>query len=86
MKECTGRGDRTRDYLHAKRTRFRSSYRAQPQVQHFSIKQSSRNEAKSLDHKIKVTDLHILDEVNLCITMIHDIHPSNNLEDIMQNH
>ena len=28
-KECAGRGDRTRGRLHAKRTRFRSSYRAQ---------------------------------------------------------
>ena len=60
------------------------------QVQHFSIKQSSRYEAKSLDHKIQVTDLHILDEVNLCVTLIqytnYDIHPSNNLEDIKQNH
>ena len=27
-KECAGRGDRTRGRLHAKRTRFRSSYRA----------------------------------------------------------
>ena len=28
-KECAGRGDRTRGRLHAKLTRFRSSYRAQ---------------------------------------------------------
>ena len=28
MKECAGRGDRTQGCLHAKRTRFRSSYRA----------------------------------------------------------
>ena len=27
-KACAGRGDRTRDRLHAKRTRFRSRYRA----------------------------------------------------------
>ena len=37
-------------------------------------------EAKSLDHKIKVTDLHILDEVNLCVTLVHytkhDVHLS----------
>ena len=39
-------------------------------VQHFSIKQSSSYEAKSLDHKIQVTELHIL-EVNLCVTLIH---------------
>ena len=32
MKECAGRGDRTRGRLHAKRTRFRSSYRARWQV------------------------------------------------------
>ena len=30
MKECAGRGGRTRGGLHAKRTRFRSSYRARP--------------------------------------------------------
>ena len=41
------------------------------QIQYFSIKLSSRYEAKSLDHKIYVTDLHILDEVNLCVTLIH---------------
>ena len=29
-KECAGRGNRTRGRLHAKRTRFRSSYRARP--------------------------------------------------------
>ena len=29
-KECAGRGDRTRGRLHAKRTLFRSSYRARP--------------------------------------------------------
>ena len=50
----------------------------------------SRHEAKSLDHKIQVTDLHILDKVNLCVTLIHytkyDVHPSNNLEGIKQNH
>ena len=28
MKECAGRGDRTRGRLHTKRTRFQSSYRA----------------------------------------------------------
>ena len=28
MKECAGRGDRTRGRLHAKQARFRSSYRA----------------------------------------------------------
>ena len=40
--------------------------------------------------KIQVTDLHILDKVNLCVTLIHytnyDVHPSNNLEDLKQNH
>ena len=59
-------------------------------VQHFSIKYSSRYEAKSLDHEIKVTDLHILDEVNLCVTLIrytnYDVDTSNDLEDIKQNH
>ena len=49
-----------------------------------------RCEAKSLDHKIQVTDLHILDKVNLCVTLSHytnyDVHPSNNLEDSKQNH
>ena len=59
------------------------------QVQHFSIKYS-KHEAKSLDHKIKVTDLHVLDEVNFCVRLIHytnfDVHPSNKLEDIKQNH
>ena len=29
MKECARRGDQTRGRLHAKRTRFQSSYRAQ---------------------------------------------------------
>ena len=28
MKECAGYGDQTQDRLHAKRTRFQSSYRA----------------------------------------------------------
>ena len=60
------------------------------QVQCFSIKESSRYEAKSLDHKIYVTDLHILGKVNVCVILIHytnyDVHPSNNLEDIKQNH
>ena len=60
------------------------------QEQQFSIKQSLRYEAKSLDHKIQVTDLHILDKVIPCVMLIHynnyDVHPSNNLEDIKQNH
>ena len=38
----------------------------------------------------KITDLHIFDEANLCVTLIHytnyDVHTSNNLEDIKQNH
>ena len=33
MKECAGHGHRTRGRLHAKRTRFRSSYRARSKVQ-----------------------------------------------------
>ena len=32
----------------------------------------------------------VFDEVNLCVTLIHytnyDVHPSNNIEDIKQNH
>ena len=32
----------------------------------------------------------MLEEVNICVTLIHytnyDIHPSNNIEDIKQNH
>ena len=38
----------------------------------------------------KVTDLYIFYKVNLCVTLIHyvkyDLHPSNSLQDIGQNH
>ena len=47
MKECAGRGDRTRGRLHAKRTRFRSSYRARWQIQ-WKINQFNKRKQKKV--------------------------------------
>ena len=46
--------------------------------------------AKSMDHEIQVTDPHIFYKVNLWVTLIqylkNNISPSNNLQDMKQNH
>ena len=45
-----------------------------------------KNRSGPAKNRFSVALLHILDKVNVCVTLIHytnyDVHPSNNLEDI----